>query len=136
MASKQKSEESIQQALIAKKNWTNKMESQAREAEGKVYSLWITIEEERKDRKLLETNTKKTNEQTSQLEDIMGKKLLIEETVQSLKLQVRQLKETLLKEQNRADQALKNLNLTRSQLTQTKADLSRQKIETDKLNKK
>ena len=112
------------------------MESQAREAEGKVYSLWITIEEERKDRKLLETNTKKTNEQTSQLEDIMGKKLLIEETVQSLKLQVRQLKETLLKEQNRADQALKSLNVTRSQLTQTKADLSRQKIETDKLNKK
>ena len=112
------------------------MESQAREAEGKVYSLWITIEEERKDRKLLETNTKKTNEQTSQLEDIMGKKLLIEETVQRLKLQVRQLKEKLLKEQKRADQALKNLNLTRSQLTQTKADLSRQKIETDKLNKK
>ena len=136
MASKQKSEESIQQALIEKKTELTKMESQAREAEGKVYSLWITIEEERKDRKLLETNTKKTNEQTSQLEDIMGKRLLIEETVQSLKLQVRQLKETLLKEQNRADQALKNLNLTRSQLTQTKADLSRQKIETDKLNKK
>ena len=80
------------------------MESQAREAEGKVYSLWITIEEERKDRKLLETNTKKTNEQTSQLEDIMGKKLLIEETVQSLKLQVRQKTkaETRQKESDKA----------------------------------
>ena len=44
------------------------MEGQAREAEGKVHSLKITIEEERKDRKLLETNTKKTNEQISQLE--------------------------------------------------------------------
>ena len=87
------------------------MESQAREAEGKVYSLWITIEEERKDRKLLETNTKKTNEQTSQLEDIMGKKLLIEETVQSLKLQVRQLKETLLKETTLKETPLKRVTI-------------------------
>ena len=44
------------------------MEGQTREAERKVHSLKITIEEERKDRKLLETNTKKTNEQISQLE--------------------------------------------------------------------
>ena len=44
------------------------MKGQAREAEGKVHSLKITIEEERKDRKLLVTNTKKTNEQISQLE--------------------------------------------------------------------
>ena len=63
--------------------------------------------------------------------------MLIEKTVQSLKLQVRQLEETLLKKkQEGADQALKNLNLTRSQLTQTEANLSRQKIETDELNKK
>ena len=44
------------------------MEGQTREAERKVNSLIITIEEERKDRKLLVTNTKKTNEQISQLE--------------------------------------------------------------------
>ena len=42
------------------------MEGQTREAERKVNSLIITIEEERKDRKLLVT--KKTNEQISQLE--------------------------------------------------------------------
>ena len=42
------------------------MEGQTREAERKVHSLKITIEEERKDRKLLVT--KKTNEQISQLE--------------------------------------------------------------------
>jgi len=135
LASKQKSEESIQQALLAKTELT-KMEGQAREAEGKVHSLEITIEEERKERKLLETNAKKTNEQASQLKDIMGEKMLIEDTVQSLKLQVCQLEETLSKEQERADQAHKNLSLTRAQLTQTEADLARQKIESDELNKK
>ena len=42
----------------------------------------------------------------------------------------------LKEKQERTDQALKNLTLTRSQLTQTEANLSRQKIETDELNKK
>jgi len=135
LASKQKSEESIQQALSAKTELT-KMEDKAREAEGKVHSLEITIEEERKERKLLETNAKKTGEQASQLRDIMGEKMLIEETVQSLKLQVVQLEETLSREQERADNAHKTLTSTRAQLTQTEADLARQKIETDELNKK
>jgi chromosome segregation ATPase len=135
LASKQKSEESIQQALSAKTELT-KMEGKAREAEGKVHSLEITIEEERKERKLLESNAKKTGEQAVQLKDIMDEKLLIEDTVQSLKLQVLQLEETLLKEQERADHAHKNLTITRTQLTQTEADLARQKIETDELNKK
>merc|ERR1712106_176589 len=135
LASKQKSEESIQQALSAKTELT-KMEEKAREASGKVHSLEITIEEERKERKLLESNAIKTGEQASQLRDVMGEKLLIEDTVQSLKLQVVQLEETLSREQERADHAHKNLTSTRAQLTQAEADLARQKIETVELNKK
>jgi len=135
LASKQKSEESIQQALSAKTELT-KMEDKAREASGKVHSLEITIEEERKERKLLESNAIRTGEQASQLRDVMGEKMLIEDTVQSLKLQVVQLEETLSREQERADHAHKNLTSTRAQLTQAEADLARQKIETVELNKK
>eukprot|EP00092_Neocalanus_flemingeri_P096298 GFUD01122575.1.p1 GENE.GFUD01122575.1~~GFUD01122575.1.p1 ORF type:complete len:1513 (+),score=587.82 GFUD01122575.1:87-4625(+) len=135
VASKQKSEESIQQELSAKTELT-KMEEKAREAEGKVHSLEITIDEERKERKLLETNAKKNDELASQLRDKMGENFLIEETVQSLKLQIVQLEETLSREQDRADHAHKTLTSTRGQLTQAETDLARQKIETDELNKK
>jgi len=135
IASKQKSEESIQQSLSAKTELT-KMEDKAREAEGNVHSLEITIEEERKERKLLEVNAKKHDELASQLKDKVGENFMIEETVQSLKLQVVQLEETLSREQERADHAHKTLSSNRGQLTQTEADLARQKIEMDELNKK
>merc|ERR1711915_39689 len=135
LASKQKSEESIQQALAAKTELT-KMEEITRDAEGKIRSLEITLEEERKERKFLETNAKISDDKASQLKDMTAEKMLIEETLQSLKLQVVQLEETLLKERERADTANKALSSTRAQLTQTEADLSRQRIEMAELNKK
>ena len=90
LASRQKSEESIQQSLTAKTELT-KMEDKAREAEKKVHCLEITI---KKERKLVETNAKKNGEQR----DVMGKKMLVEETVQGLQLKVVQLEETISRE--------------------------------------
>ena len=70
------------------------------------------------------------------LRDVMGEKMLVEETVQGLQLKVVQLEENLSREQERADNAHKTLTSTRAQLTQTKADLARQKVETDELKRK
>ena len=76
----------------------------------------------------METNAKKNGEQTTQIRDVMGEKMLVEETVQGLQLKVVQLEENLSREQERAANAHKTLTSTRAQLTQTKADLARQKV--------
>ena len=63
------------------------MKDKAREAEGKIHSLNITIKKERKEKELVET----------QLRDVMSEKMVAEETIQGLQLKVIQLEITLSK---------------------------------------
>ena len=129
---KQRSEESVQQALSARTELT-RVEGELRETEGRVRSLEVTLEEERKERKALEAACRDNEKVAGQLQDKIGENFLIEETLQTLKLQVSQLEESLQGEQARADSAQQNLSSARLQLTQAEAELSRVKVEKDEM---
>ena len=86
LASRQKNKESIQQFLTTKTELT-KMKDKARDAEGKIHSLNITIKKERKEKELVET----------QIRDVISEKMVAEETIQGLQLKVIQLEITLSK---------------------------------------
>ena len=129
---KQKSEESLQQALGAKTEQT-KTEERAREAEGQLRSLEVTLEQERRERRSLETSCRTNEDLSTRLKEKVEENRMIGETVHTLKLQITQLEETLDREKDRADSAQGNLTATRGQLTQTEAELARLNIEKDEI---
>ena len=130
ISGKQRSEESLQQALVAKTE-QNKAEERAREAEGQLRSLEVTLEQERRERQSLESSCKTNEELSARLYEKAEENTRIGETVHALKLQITQLEESLAREKDRADTAQGNLNSTRGQLTQAEADLARVNIDKD-----
>ena len=132
IASKQKCEEALQQSLASKTELTRK-ENDYREIEVKFSALEVTLQEERKERKQLEENCKINSSLSLKLSEKTSENLIIEETLNSLKLQVAQYEESLVQEKERADSAHSSLQTTRLQLAQLEADLSRQRIEADEL---
>ena len=132
IAAKQRSEEAVQQSLAAKTELT-RAEEKVREVEGQCRALEVTLDQERRERRTLETSCKNNEELSSKLKEKMDENTMIGETVESLKLQVSQLEETLDREKDRADTAQSNLTSTRTQLTQVETEISRIKIEKDEI---
>ena len=132
ISNKQMNEESMQQARTAKIE-QNKAEERAREAEGQVRSLEVTLEQEKRERQSLESSCKTNQELSARLKEKAEENTMIGETVDSLRLQITQLEATLDREKDRADTAQANLTSTRGQLTQAEADLARVKIEQDEI---
>ena len=132
ICSKQRSEEAVQEALSAKAEMKG-AEERAREAEGQVRSLEITLEQERRERQSLESERRNNEELGARLKEKAEENTMIGETVEGLRLQITQLEAGLDREKDRADTAQANLTSTRGQLTQTEAALARLKTEQDEL---
>ena len=132
IAAKQRSEEAVQQSLAAKTELT-RAEERVREAEAQCRALEVTLDQERRERRTLETSCKNNEELSSKLKEKIDENTMIGETVESLKLQVSQLEETLDREKDRADTAQSNLTSTRTHLTQVETEISRIKIEKDEI---
>ena len=132
ISGKQRSEESLQQALAAKTE-QNKAEERAREAEGQLRSLEVTLEQERRERQSLESSCQTNEDLSGRLKEKAEENTRIGEMVHTLKLQITQLEESLAREKDRADTTQGNLTSTRGQLTQAEADLARVNIDKDEI---
>jgi len=123
-------------SLGSLKGELSRLQESLKVRETELTSVNVTLDQERKERKCLETKIKEAEVRDNQLKGKTSELMVAEESISSLRQQVVELEETLEKEQERGNRAQASLTSTRDHLNKVETDLMRGSAEVQDLKSK